>query len=163
MNSERQRRPNVRLREIGDVSTCGFSQKTKENFGYKRFRNVLLNSKETQHNSFVVDLDEIDMTKSKLNIGTITRKCRVMKRRGHSTTGYGNAFSSVWSSKLSPQFSYGTIAKGKEACEYVRQQENFDGFWLEGAYYEHHDVSPVSGYASDEMKFQGDTVSTSVG
>ncbi|KDP31391.1 hypothetical protein JCGZ_11767 [Jatropha curcas] len=51
------------------------------------------------------ELVSSDMTKLKLNFGTITRKCRVMKRRGHSTKRTNNVFGSAWSSKLSPQFS----------------------------------------------------------
>lgn len=46
MNSKRQRRPNVRLGEIGDVSAafaCGFSQKSNGNLGPKRWKPNYLN------------------------------------------------------------------------------------------------------------------------
>ncbi|XP_044476612.1 uncharacterized protein LOC123204118 [Mangifera indica] len=46
MNSKRQRRPNVRLGEIGDVSAafaCGFSQGSNENLGQKRWKNDFVN------------------------------------------------------------------------------------------------------------------------
>lgn len=51
MNSKRQRRPNVRLGEIGDVPAafaCGFSQKTKGNFGGKRLKQESMNSYENE-------------------------------------------------------------------------------------------------------------------
>nr|DAD29703.1 TPA_asm: hypothetical protein HUJ06_031171 [Nelumbo nucifera] len=50
MNSKRQRRPNVRLGEIGDVSTtftCCFSQKAKENLEEKTWKQELENSRKT--------------------------------------------------------------------------------------------------------------------
>ncbi|KAF2312902.1 hypothetical protein P3X46_023144 [Hevea brasiliensis] len=151
MNSKRQRRPNVRLGEIGDVPAafaCGFSQKTKENLGLNSYENDVLNPNNTAHSDLygftmqtspefvvlgpgvspripadlqqnrenknpnssksafeLVNSDEIDMTKLKLNFGTITRKCRVMKRRGRGIKGTSNVFGSIWSSKLKPQFS----------------------------------------------------------
>lgn len=52
MNSKRQRRPNVRLGEIGDVPAafaCGFSQKSSENWGQKRWKHDLLNPKGTEN------------------------------------------------------------------------------------------------------------------
>ncbi|XP_050220911.1 uncharacterized protein LOC126671218 [Mercurialis annua] len=146
MNSKRQRRPNVRLGEVGDVPAafaCGFSHKTKQNLAH---RNDVLNPIENEHNQIamqdapeflvlapslspsprvsadsdqnrenndpnssksafeLMSSDEIDM--SKLNFGSITRKCRVMKRRGPSIKGVDtNMVSSVWSSKVSPRFS----------------------------------------------------------
>ncbi|XP_022728894.1 uncharacterized protein LOC111284496 [Durio zibethinus] len=153
MNSKRQRRPNVRLGEIGDVSAafaCGFSQKNNESLVHKRWKPDFLNSQENelatavefckgnspnflisdpgvssrisaelQQNrenknlnssklgSNLISADEIDMMKSTLNFGTITRKSRVMKRRGRSREGNNCSFGSAWnwSSKLSPQFS----------------------------------------------------------
>ncbi|PPD73677.1 hypothetical protein GOBAR_DD29399 [Gossypium barbadense] len=47
INSKRQRHPNVRLRERGDVFaafSCGFSQKTKEILVHKRWKPDFLNS-----------------------------------------------------------------------------------------------------------------------
>ncbi|XP_021287037.1 uncharacterized protein LOC110418590 [Herrania umbratica] len=153
MNSKRQRRPNVRLGEIGDVSAafaCRFSQKTKESLGHKRWNPDFLNpqgnelttvvgfskeespdflisgsgvsprmSADLQQNREnknpnssksgfdVVNADEIDMMKSSLNFGTITRKSRVMKRRGRIREGNNCVFGSAWtwSTKLSPEFS----------------------------------------------------------
>ncbi|XVE56757.1 hypothetical protein DITRI_Ditri04bG0036500 [Diplodiscus trichospermus] len=153
MNSKRQRRPNVRLGEIGDVSaafTCGFSQKTEESLVHKSWKPDYLNSQENELVTAVefskgkspdlltsdpgvsprisADLllnrenknpnsvklgfdlgsaDEIDMTKSSLNFGTITRKSRVMKRRGRSREDNNCAFGSAWtwSYKLSPHSS----------------------------------------------------------
>ncbi|KAJ8772189.1 hypothetical protein K2173_027366 [Erythroxylum novogranatense] len=149
MNSKRQRRPNVRLGEIGDISAafaCGFSQQTRGNLGQKRYKTDFLSRSDTENNSgwgfadqtiseFVasepgvspristdlqntenknpnsklglelVNSDDIDVVKSKFNFGTISRKTRVMKRRGRSTLRNNNDFGSVWSSKLSPQFN----------------------------------------------------------
>ncbi|XP_002514600.2 uncharacterized protein LOC8264676 [Ricinus communis] len=150
MNSKRQRRPNVRLGEIGHIPAAfasGFPHRTKENLEHKSYENDVLNPNEGEHDhlygftmqappDFVVlgpgvspsisadllqnrenknpnssksafDLissDEIDMSKLKLNFGSITRKCRVMKRRGRSTKAANNIIGSVWSSKISPQF-----------------------------------------------------------
>ncbi|KAH7528909.1 uncharacterized protein LOC107419052 [Ziziphus jujuba] len=152
MNPKRQRRPNVRLGEIGDVSaafTCGFSQNAKEKSVHKKWKIDFVNPVETKHNpiygfsseqkssEFTISdpgvsprisvdmqqnrennnpnsskwavesssLDEIDMTRSKLNFSNITRKCRVMKRRGQSKRGNKSVFGSAWGSKLSPEFS----------------------------------------------------------
>ncbi|OAY47450.1 hypothetical protein MANES_06G080500v8 [Manihot esculenta] len=148
MNSKRQRRPNVRLGEIGDVPAafaCGFYQKTEENLGHKSYEIDVLNPNDSAHSHLygfamqnspecvvlgpgvspripvdspqnrenknpnssksafeLVKSDEIDMTNN-LNFGTITRKCRVMKRRGRSIKGTSNVFGSTWSSKLNPQ------------------------------------------------------------
>lgn len=152
MNPKRQRRPNVRLGEIGDVSAafaCGFSQNAKEKSVLKKWKTDFVNPVETEHNPICgfsseqksseitisdpgvsprssVDLqqnrennnpnsskwaiefstlNEIDMTKSKLNFSNITRKCRVMKRRGQSKRGNKSVFGSAWGSKLSPELS----------------------------------------------------------
>lgn len=152
MNSKRQRRPNVRLGEIGDMSAafaCGVSQKTRDSLVHKRWKPDFLNSQGNElataveiskgnSTDFVVSdpgvsprisadmqqnrennnpnssklgfdsfsADEMDMMKSSLNFGTITRKSRVMKRRGRSMEGNNCVFGSAWnwSSKLSPQF-----------------------------------------------------------
>ncbi|KAL9433381.1 hypothetical protein AB3S75_028250 [Citrus x aurantiifolia] len=54
MNSKRQRRPNVRLGEVGDVPAafaCGFSQKSSENLGLQRWKHDFVNHpEETGHN-----------------------------------------------------------------------------------------------------------------
>ncbi|EXB89107.1 Protein bicaudal C-1-B-like protein [Morus notabilis] len=55
MNTKRQRRPNVRLGEIGDTSAafaCGFSQvtTTKEKLGHKRWKNDFGNPSERGQN-----------------------------------------------------------------------------------------------------------------
>ncbi|XVF08885.1 hypothetical protein REPUB_Repub07fG0042800 [Reevesia pubescens] len=153
MNPKRQRRPNVRLGEIGDVSAafaCGFSQKTQQSLVHKRWKPDFLNSQENELASAVeftkpnspdflisdpgvspwisadlqqnrenknpnssklgfdlVSADEIEKTKSSFDFGTITRKSRVMKRRGRIREGDSCAVGSAWtwSSKLSPQFS----------------------------------------------------------
>ncbi|KAK9278655.1 hypothetical protein L1049_028228 [Liquidambar formosana] len=151
MNSKRQRRPNVRLGEIGDVSAafaCGSSQKIKETLGNKRWKLDFGNSEGTEYNpicgfskqrssEFTVSdpsvspriaadmqqnrenkdpnssksgfefgsSDEIDITKPKLNFGTITRKCRLMKRRGQSRRGNYSVFGGAWNSKISPESS----------------------------------------------------------
>ncbi|KAA8542357.1 hypothetical protein F0562_023507 [Nyssa sinensis] len=150
MNSKRQRRPNVRLGEVGDVSAafaCGISHKTKEIFGQKRWKHDFLNPKESDYNpicgfpqqmsEFTVSdpgvsprisadmqqnrennnpnslksvfefasSDEVDVSKSKLNFGNITRKCRLMKRRRRNTEGNCGVFSGAWNSKISPEIS----------------------------------------------------------
>ncbi|KAJ0105344.1 hypothetical protein Patl1_18958 [Pistacia atlantica] len=54
MNSKRQRRPNVRLGEIGDVSAafaCGFSERSHANLGQKRWKHDFVNPSETEPNS----------------------------------------------------------------------------------------------------------------
>ncbi|XWS51269.1 hypothetical protein CRYUN_Cryun12cG0162200 [Craigia yunnanensis] len=51
MNSKRQRRPNVRLGEIGDISAAyarGFSQKTKESLVHKRWKPDFVNPQENE-------------------------------------------------------------------------------------------------------------------
>ncbi|PON46425.1 Mitogen-activated protein kinase kinase kinase [Parasponia andersonii] len=151
MNTKRQRRPNVRLGEIGDVSAafaCGYSQGTKEKLSHRRWRNDFVNPIEIEQNNPVCGFsekrdseltvsdpgvsprnsddsqqnrenknpnssrafaftasDETDKTKSTLDFGNITRKCRVMKRRGQSRKGNDGVFGSAWGSKLSPEFS----------------------------------------------------------
>ncbi|KAG4207539.1 hypothetical protein ERO13_A03G071500v2 [Gossypium hirsutum] len=145
VNSKRQRRPNVRLGEIGDVSAafaCVFSQKIKENLVHKTWKPDSLYSQhneldtvvefsskgispdffisaDSQHNTEnknpnssksgfdSVGADEIHMMKSGLIFGTVTRKSRVMKRRGQSREGNNCLFGSAWSrsSKLSPRFT----------------------------------------------------------
>ncbi|KAG8488081.1 hypothetical protein CXB51_018616 [Gossypium anomalum] len=167
MNSKRQRRPNVRLGEIGDASaafSCGFSQKTKENLVHKRWKPDFLNSQvnepvtvdefskwkspdflnldpgflpaDLQQNREnknpnssklgfdLVTADEIDMMKSSINFGTITRKSRVMKRRGRIREGNNSAFlCSAWtqSPKFSPEFS------GEDGKEHDDEEKEFMG------------------------------------
>lgn len=150
-NSKRQRRPNVRLWEIGDASAafaCGFPQKTKEKVGHKRWKPDFVNPEEIEHNpicgfseqrspkftasepgvspSISADLqqnrenknpnstkmasefassDKFDMTKSGLDFGHITWKCRVIKRRCRSARNNNSVFCSGWSSKLRAEFS----------------------------------------------------------
>ncbi|XVE54651.1 hypothetical protein DITRI_Ditri03aG0099200 [Diplodiscus trichospermus] len=51
MNSKRQRRANVRLGEIGDISAafaCGFSQKTKGSLVHKRWKPDFINPKDNE-------------------------------------------------------------------------------------------------------------------
>lgn len=51
MNSKRQRRPNVRLGEVGDVPAafaCGITQKIKGSFGGKRLKQEAMNSYEQE-------------------------------------------------------------------------------------------------------------------
>ncbi|GMI76766.1 hypothetical protein like AT3G48800 [Hibiscus trionum] len=166
MNSKRQRRPNVRLGEIGDVSAafaCGFSQNTRENLVQKRWKPDFTNSHEHELATTVefskgkspdflnsnpgisprisadlqqnrenknpnssksgfdlVTADEIDMMKATISFGTITRKSRVMKRRGRSQEGNNCAFlRSAWtqSSKVSPEFS----SEGRKQCGEEKQ------------------------------------------
>ncbi|KAJ4831947.1 hypothetical protein Tsubulata_045293, partial [Turnera subulata] len=146
MNSKRQRRPNVRLGEVGDVSAafaCGFPQKSEQFLGFKSCNDDFLSPDDTEHHpkqspfDFIVseagvcprnsaDLlqnrennnpnsaksafefvkwEEIDMTKSELNFGNITRKCRVMRRRGRGSNRNYSGFGSVWSTETSPRFS----------------------------------------------------------
>lgn len=154
MNSKRQRRPNVRLGEIGDISAafaCGFSQKTMGGLVHKRWKPDFINPQENElaagtavgfsegkspdfmisdpgvslgistdlqqnrenknPNSsklgfHLVSADEIDNMKPSVSFGTITRKSRIMKRRGWSREDnncvFGRAW--TWSTKLSPHF-----------------------------------------------------------
>ncbi|KAI4335867.1 hypothetical protein L6164_014470 [Bauhinia variegata] len=152
MNSKRQRRPNVRLGEIGDISAafaCGFPQKTQEKkLGSKRWKHDGMNSRQiephyingfseersSQHTDsdpgvsrrssadfqhkkenenpnssksaiHVVKSNELILTKSKLDFSNITRKCRVMKRRGRGAINDGGFFCGGWNSRLSPELS----------------------------------------------------------
>lgn len=146
MSSKRQRRPNVRLGEIGDVSAafaCRFPQKTEGKLGHKRWRHDFVNPQEFENNflcgfskftasepgisprtsadlqqnrenknpnssnmasEFAIS-EELGMTKSGLDFSNITRKCRVMKRRGRDARNNISVFGGTWSSKLSPEFS----------------------------------------------------------
>ena len=167
MNSKRQRRPNVRLGEIGDVSAAFASVSSQKT--HKRWKHDLVNPMETECNSGygfsdpgvsprvtadlqqnrenknpnssksgfeLVSSEEIDMTKSELNFGKITRKCRLMKRRVRSTGGNNSVFGSVWGSKLSPEFS------SEDGKEYGGKE--FAGFTLN----EFSDLDPIDGFKS---------------
>ncbi|XP_039064522.1 uncharacterized protein LOC120209646 [Hibiscus syriacus] len=154
MNNKRQRRPNVRLGEIGDASAafaCGFSQNTREILVKKRWKPDFPNSHEHELASTVdyskgmssgflnsnpgistsisadlqqnignknpnssklgfdlITAGEIDMMKATISFGTVTRKSRVMKRRGRSQEANNSVFlCSAWtqSSEVSPEFS----------------------------------------------------------
>ncbi|GLT70375.1 hypothetical protein SLA2020_424580 [Shorea laevis] len=169
MNSKRQRRPNVRLGEVGDIPAafaCGFSQKGKGDFGGKRWKHdFVVNPDENELSTITgfsnqetpdfldsefgvapkvsVDLqqnrenknpnsaksasefassDEIDGNKTELNFGTITRRSRVMRRRGQSREGKGNDFvpgnAWTWHSKVIPLFSNEDKREGGEK-EYI--------------------------------------------
>ncbi|KAJ7956518.1 Sterile alpha motif domain [Quillaja saponaria] len=170
MNSKRQRRPNVRLGEIGDVSAslaCSFSQKSKENFGPKSWKYDSLTPKESKLNPIcgvsreissnftnldlgvspristvsqqntenknpnsskpVVDSsNQINMNKLKLDFSNITRKCRVMKRRGRSRISHNNILAGTWISKISPEFSCeeGQACGGKEVVPFTSNVRN---------------------------------------
>lgn len=53
MNPKRQRRPNVRLGEVGDVSAafaCGFSQKTKQILGFEAYKDDCMSADGTEQN-----------------------------------------------------------------------------------------------------------------
>lgn len=52
LNPKRQRRPNVRLGEIGNVSAsfaCGFPPKTKGKLGHKKWKDDFVNQEEIEH------------------------------------------------------------------------------------------------------------------
>ncbi|XP_059643544.1 uncharacterized protein LOC132285385 [Cornus florida] len=147
MNSKRQRRPNVRLGEIGDASAafaCGVSRKDEENLVQKRWEHDFLNPKElgnnpicgfsqqkssefsdldvslrtladVQHNrertkpkslklvSEFPSSDEIDLSRSELNFGRITKKCRLRRKR--STRSTSCVFGGTWNLKISPEMN----------------------------------------------------------
>ncbi|KAI4344004.1 hypothetical protein L6164_011282 [Bauhinia variegata] len=172
MNSKRQRRPNVRLGEIGDLSAafaCGFPERTQEKLGPKRWKHDGINSKQIepdQINGFseerysqladsdpavspgcsadfqqnrennnpnssksaidVVKSNQLNVTKSKLDFGNITRKCRVMKRRGRSSINDGGFFCGGWNSRLSPGLSCeeGRVSAGKEFARSTSVKSN---------------------------------------
>lgn len=171
MNSKRQRRPNVRLGEIGDVSAafaCGVSQRTEEKLGHKRWKHDFVNPQEFEHNPISIcgfskftasepgvsprisaDLqqnrenknpnsskmasefassDELDMTKSGLDFSKITRKSRVMKRRGRGPRSNNSVFGGTWSSKISPEFSSedGRECGGKDIIGFASNACNDD-------------------------------------
>lgn len=61
MNPKRQRRPNVRLGEIGDTSAafaCGFSKNTKVKSVHKRWKNDFANLVEAEHNPIICGFSE---------------------------------------------------------------------------------------------------------
>ncbi|XP_026386545.1 ankyrin repeat and SAM domain-containing protein 3-like [Papaver somniferum] len=138
MNSKRQRRPNVRLNEIGDVSAAVSSftsshrpnQNLEENYPGQSFYDPIYGypipssefmemdhgpaQNDTQQNrenwnpnsskspfDFTCS-DEGYMSKPKLDFGVVTKRGRVMKRRGRSTRVYSGLAGGAWSSRLSP-------------------------------------------------------------
>ncbi|KAI3970759.1 hypothetical protein MKX01_024406 [Papaver californicum] len=138
MNSKRQRRPNVRLNEIGDVSAALSSvtsshrpiQNLEENnprqtfydpiYGYSIPSSDFMEmdhgpaQNDTQQNRENWDpnsskspfdftcSDEGCMSKPKLDFGVVTKRGRVMKRRGRSTRVYSGLAAGAWSSRISP-------------------------------------------------------------
>ncbi|XAR51251.1 hypothetical protein NMG60_11005821 [Bertholletia excelsa] len=197
MNSKRQRRPNVRLREVGDIPAafaCGTTQKTVANLGNKRCKQDFLihegleigpvrGSSQLRSSEAIVsdpcgslrlsverqlnrenmdpdclrsnlefgNLDKTDVKMSKLNFGTITRKCRLMNRRRWSTNGKYSVFTDAWYPKITHDISSGcgeknglkevdirpisdfkhslsqeSLATGKEACEYDSSGSTFN-------------------------------------
>ncbi|KAK6921062.1 Sterile alpha motif domain [Dillenia turbinata] len=172
MNSKRQRRPNVRLGEIGDFSAAfarGSSQRSGNNLVHKGlnwkhdFVNTEYDCKFSAERSSefaasdpgvspknTVDLQqnrenknpnslksgfelasssEVDVIKPKLDFGNVTRKCRIMRRRGRSTRDY-----SIWNSKRSPEIDTedGKICGRKEPVGFTLNSYsdlcNFNGF-----------------------------------
>ncbi|XP_052179370.1 uncharacterized protein LOC127792810 [Diospyros lotus] len=176
MNSKRQRRPNVRLGEIGDVSaafSCGISGKSSADIAENMWENDFLIQEESEYNPICgfsqqglsqlvvsdpgvnpeipVDMqqnreknnpdsltpflefgsvDEVGASKSKLNLGTITRKCRLMKRQRRSRNSSFGALGGSWNLKTSPEISNGD---GKE-----NEEEKVDGFTSNGCLDIHH-------------------------
>lgn len=227
MNSKRQRRPNVRLGEIGDVSAafaCGFPQKTRAILGEKRWKHDFLIHEESEYNPICgfslqnssevtvsnpgvpqmistdmqhnnrennnpnslkpvlefVSLDKIGACKSNLDFGTITRKCRVMKRRRRFIGGSSSTFSPEISSGDGKEYgekevfgvtsngcwdiyhgsgfkdssSRETSATSKEACENDTDepmQRNSNGFWKEGSCSEGNNTFPQSFRGCEKM------------
>ncbi|KAI3976659.1 hypothetical protein MKX01_008517 [Papaver californicum] len=139
MNSKRQRRPNVRLNEIGDV-LAALSRVTsshrpnqnleEENYPKETFYDPIYGysipssdcmemdhgpaQNDTQQNrenwnpnsskspfDFTCS-DEGYMSKPKLDFGVVTKRGRVMKRRGRSTRVYSGLAAGAWSSRISP-------------------------------------------------------------
>ncbi|KAK8515822.1 hypothetical protein V6N12_016128 [Hibiscus sabdariffa] len=232
MNSKRQRRPNVRLGEIGDVSAafaCGFSHNTREKLVQKRWKPDFPNSHEHELATTVefskgkspnflnsnpgisslisadlqqnrenknpnssklgfdlVTADEIDMMKATISFGTVTRKSRVMKRRGRSQEGNNCAYlrnSWTQSTKVSPEFNreelndYGeekqfmgidlvngfpdisdhdAPATSKDACEYNADEPGYDS-WQQGNADDCYQGDNVLLRSSDEWDQTGNT------
>ncbi|MCL7034982.1 hypothetical protein MKW94_013116 [Papaver nudicaule] len=140
-SSKRQRRPNVRLNEIGDVSaalSCFTSSHRpnqnlggeEENYSRETYFDPIYGysipsseymemdhgpaQNDTQQNrenwnpnsskspfDFTCS-DEGYMSKPKLDFGVVTKRGRVMKRRGRSTRVYSGLAGRAWSSRLSP-------------------------------------------------------------
>ncbi|KAM7278967.1 hypothetical protein ACFE04_006101 [Oxalis oulophora] len=127
-NAKRQRRPNVRLGEVGDVPAayaCAFSHKRSKNLGQKRLKSdfifptetkdattdtsselLVLNPSHTENNNpnsaNLVALNEtLHVANPKLDFDALTRKIRGMKRR---RTPRGNNGGRAWFSKLSHEF-----------------------------------------------------------
>uniref|UniRef100_A0A5B7AG98 SAM domain-containing protein n=1 Tax=Davidia involucrata TaxID=16924 RepID=A0A5B7AG98_DAVIN len=77
--------------------------------------------------------DEINMSKSKLNFGTINRKCRQMKRQRRSTRGNCGVFGGAWDSKMSSEIS---IEDGKdhggEGVDWFTSNSCFDIYNVNG-------------------------------
>lgn len=149
MDSKRQRRPNVRLGAIGDVSaafSCGVSQEIKKGLHWEKGLDYgFLNPEDSEYNYisgfckeqtfefdvtdpgfspwFPVDmqqnrentnpnsmnfvsefdtLDEIDMTKSKLECGTMAQNCILTNKGRRSKRCKRTAFGSYWNSEVIP-------------------------------------------------------------
>ncbi|KAF3942564.1 hypothetical protein CMV_030790 [Castanea mollissima] len=72
MNSKRQRRPNVRLGEIGDVSAafaCRFPHKTEGKLGHKRWRHDFVNPQEFENN-FICGFSKFTASEPGISPGT---------------------------------------------------------------------------------------------
>lgn len=187
-NSKRQRRPNVRLGEVGDVPAafaCGYSRKNSNILGHNTFQNYplihinranqehiqgfpletispkisadLQNNIENNNPNSSKSAYNTDMANLKLNFGTITRKCRAMKRRNRNTKGANDVFNNVWSSNNRKDCNFNdfssfssdecnnhfkTSAKSMEDCQYIAN-----------------DLSSQSNHVSGEMNFDVNIVS----
>ncbi|XP_008453318.2 uncharacterized protein LOC103494071 [Cucumis melo] len=72
MSSKRQRRPNVRLGEIGDISAawaCGFSHSTREKLAHKEWKHELDQSVDNEDNPIV--FGELEPSSPKLTVSEL--------------------------------------------------------------------------------------------
>lgn len=72
MSSKRQRRPNVRLGEIGDISAawaCGFSHSTREKLAHKEWKHELDQTVENEDNPIV--FGELEPSSPKLTVSEL--------------------------------------------------------------------------------------------
>ncbi|KAF2282918.1 hypothetical protein GH714_043235 [Hevea brasiliensis] len=150
VRSELEKRPNVRLGEIGDVPVafaCGFSQKTKENLGHKNYENDVLNPNETAQ---------------KFSNGN-SKECSVKEFLRFNSDECNDYYPA---NGLKDFSDHETLATSKKACEFdtyehdTRQHDNFNELWQEDTCNEVNNVSPVSNHMWDGMMSRGGDVNT---
>ncbi|KAI4319172.1 hypothetical protein MLD38_032804 [Melastoma candidum] len=129
MEPRRERRPNVRLEELGDIPAavaCGVISSPGCNTGpaRKRWRRHDPVHPPTSWDGLPhlkSDEEEEDTRKPpELDFGTVTRKSRLMNRRGRTAMGNNRVFAGSWGIRYSPGIS-GNDGKEEEEEEEVEE------------------------------------------